>query len=431
MDKKYYILGGVLILLLILAGVLFFVTGSPNKPKPNTGKIELVWWKPFEDSENVRGLINDYQTSHKNVTIKYIKKNSSDYEQELINSIASGSSPDIFSIHNDWLPKHIDKLAPAPDSLMSLRTYKDNFIDTAFGDFVSDNKIYAIPLATDVLALYYNKDILGSAGISLPPSTWPELITDVEKITKVTRTGEFSQSAIALGTSNNVNRAVDILTLMMLQNGTKFYNDDFTAATFDQNQDSFNPGEFALTVYTQFSNPAKKSYTWNVKSDLSVDAFTQGKLGMMLSYQYMEPIIQAKSPNLNWAVAPVPQISEDVTKINFANYWGEGISKASKNQAAAWDFLNFISSKEELAKYYDKHKLPAARKDILKEQIGDTQIGVFAESALTSRSVYKKDANTFEGVFVKMIDDVVLNSSEPGEALRNAAQQINLNLRKQ
>lgn len=435
MDKKYYIIGGVLVLLLIVAGALFFTSG-PTKSKTSGGKVELTWWKTFEDTDNIQSLISDYQTAHKNVTITFVKKDVSDYEQQLVNAIAAGNGPDIFSIHNDWLPKHVDKMAPISDKVLSLRMYKDSFIDAASSDFVKDNQIYAIPLATDSLVLYYNKDILGSAGISQPPTTWPELVSDVQKITKVSKPGSFIRSGVALGTSTNVNRAVDILTLMMLQNGTKFYTDDQHSATFDQTQtvpgsnDSFNPGAFALTVYTQFADPSKTTYTWNNKSDFSIDAFTQGKVAMMLGYQYMVPLIKAKAPNLNWDLWPVPQISKDVDKVNFANYWGEGVSKASKNQVEAWNFLNFISSKAELTKYYAKHQLVASRKDILAQQVGDANIGVFADAALTARSVYKKDANIYEAVFLKMIDDVILNNYASDQALHNAVQQINLNLQK-
>ncbi len=435
MDKKYYIIGGVLVLLLILAGVLFFSSGS-KAPATNNGQVELTWWKTFEDSSNVQDFINDYQNLHKNVKINFVKKDVTTYEQELVNAIAAGQGPDIFSIHNDWLPKHADKLAAMPDALMSLRTYKDTFADVSYSDFVKDSKIYAVPLSTDVLALYYNKDLLNSAGISQPPMDWDELVHDVQKLTKVSQPGSFTRSGIAMGTSTNVNRSVDILSLLMLQNGTKFYTDDFNSATFDEQQndpssnEEFNPGSRALMFYTQFANPAKTSYTWNSKSDFSVDSFAQGKVAMMINYYYMQAIIRDKAPTLNWDVTAVPQINQSGLKVNFANYWGESVSKSSKNSAVAWDFLKFITQRTELEKYYAKHKLPASRKDILQSQAGDGEVGVFAENALTARSVYKSDSNLYEAVFMNMIDDVILRNFDADMALRNAAQQINLNLRK-
>src|SRR6185295_3261830 len=132
MDKKYYILAGILILLLIVAGFLFFSSGS--KTTKNNAKIELTWWKTFENNENITDFVQDYQALHKNVSINFVKKDVNTYEQELVNAIAAGTGPDILSIHNDWLPKHQDKLAPMPASLMSLRTYKDTFVDVASSD---------------------------------------------------------------------------------------------------------------------------------------------------------------------------------------------------------------------------------------------------------------------------------------------------------
>jgi ABC-type glycerol-3-phosphate transport system substrate-binding protein len=185
-----------------------------------------------------------------------------------------------------------------------------------------------------------------------------------------------------------------------------------------------------LAFFTQFANPASISYSWNTRSEYSVDAFTQGKLAMMIGYFYMEDRIKDKAPNLNWGVAPVPQVSELVTKVNFANYWGEAVSKASANTDAAWGLLNYLTQKQQLATYYSKHKQPASRKDILAEQQSDPELGVFAENALTAKSIYKKDATVFETIFLKLIDDVTMRSYSIFEALNNAVQQVNFSLRK-
>lgn len=430
-------IGGVLLLLLIVAGALFFM--SPSKPSGNnqTGPVTLTWWKTFEETSTVQELLTEYQTLNPNVTINFVKKDIVDYEKELLNAFASGTPPDIFSIHNDWLPAHADRIAPMPSGTMTLRNYRDTFIDVASNDFVKDNQIYAVPLATDVLALYYNKDLLGSVGISEPPSTWPELVAMVSRLTKVGESGSFDRSAVAMGTSSNVNRAVDILSLLMLQNGTQFYSEGFASASFGQAQSTpggegsnYNPGEVALAFYNQFANPSKTTYTWNSRSDFNLDAFTQGKLSMMISYAYIQPMLRSRAPNLNWDVTQIPQVSDDAIKVNFANYWGETVAKSSPNANIAWNFLNYMTQKQTLDKYYTKRKQVASRKDMLPSQFADTDIGVFAEGAITARSVYKKDSSVFEAVFAKMIDDVVLRNFTPTQAISNAVQQINLNLQK-
>src|SRR3989344_4437531 len=270
MEKKYYFIGGGILGLIVILGLIFFFT-SGNKPTSSNEKIELIWWKAFEDTENVEDLIDEYQKKHPNVTINYVKKDVAEYEADLINTIASGNSPDIFTIHNDWLPKHVDKLAAMPESLMTEKQYRDAFVDVASADFIKDGKIYALPMAMDLLVLYYNKDMLASQNIVNPPTTWKELMDMTEKLTQESKPGTFSKSAVALGTVNNVNRAVDILTLLMLQNGTQFYSSDFATAQFDQpindSRGSFYPGSQALTFYTQFADPSRTVYTWNARSD--------------------------------------------------------------------------------------------------------------------------------------------------------------------
>jgi multiple sugar transport system substrate-binding protein len=425
--KKYLLIGGVVLVVVVLV-VVSLMFSSGNK-KNSDEQIELVWWKTFQDRSDMVALIEAYQDANPNVIIKYSKKNIVDYEQELLNAIASGNSPDIFTIHNDWLPKHMDKMAPMPAGVMTERQYREAFVDVAAADFIKNSQIYAIPLSVDILAMYYNKDILGSAGIFTPPTTWPEVVSAVQKVTKQDSSGNFTRSGIAMGTSSNINRSTDLMLLLMLQNGTQFYNENNTSARFDQqirvNDQSFNPGATALDFYTQFARPSKKAYTWNTKTDNSVDAFAQGKLAMMLSYSYMLPTIKDKAPNLNWGVVPVPQVDNSGLKVNFANYWGEGVSKTSTKQQYAWDFLKFISQRDVLSQYYDKVKAPSSRKDLLSRQTSDVELGVFAENAITARSVYKSDAGQFESIILKMIDDVILRGSDPEAAVSDAVSQVN------
>ncbi len=426
MSKKYLIIGAIVFFFIIL--VLGALLSSGGTPKTSNEQIELVWWKPFETTNNLQPLIDAYTAVHKNVRIQPVTKDINNYEKELIDAIASGKGPDIFSIHNDWLPNHIEKMAPAPG--VTQRQYQDTFLDVASADFVEDGKIYAMPLSVDVLALYYNKDILNSVGISEPPKTWVEVVSAVQKITSQQKNGDFIHSGIAMGAASNVNRGVDILSLLMLQNGTEFYNEQGDPSLDKRlpgtGNDTYFPASKALEYFTQFTNPGLVSYTWNSRSDNSVDAFSQNKLGMMISYSYMRDRIIDKAPNLNWDVAPVPQPDLVNPKVNFANYWGEAVSKTSTKQAAAWDFLQFITQKDVLQKYYAVHKLPASRKDTITEQFSDLDIGHFAQNAPSSKSVRKQDANEFEGIFIKMIEDVVLRNVSPDTAVQNANQQLRL-----
>ena len=46
-----------------------------------------------------------------------------------------------------------------------------------------DDKLYAVPLVTNNIGFYYNKDMFEAAGITEPPKTWDELYEDAKKCT--------------------------------------------------------------------------------------------------------------------------------------------------------------------------------------------------------------------------------------------------------
>lgn len=421
---------------LILLSVLFLAQGCNLGlgPRPGSGgRVELVWWKPFDDPRIVQPLIEEFNRANPNVRISYVQKNIETYEDELVDALAAGRGPDIFSIHNDWLGKHQDKLVPAPATIISLREFRDSFVQAASSDLVADDKVYALPLAVDVLALYYNKDLLASAGIPRPPASWEELVNLIPRLTVQDNLGNFVKSAVALGTADNINRAPDILGLLMLQNGTPFYSPGKELATFDQvvrsGEATSSPGARALEFYTQFASPAKTTYTWNNRSNNSIEAFSSGRVAMILSYSYLKPTLAEKAPFLNYAVAGVPQIDPAGTKVNYANYWAEGVAKQSQHQEAAWQFLKFITKKEVLGRYYEVQKQPSSRIDILETQLADPDIGVFAENALSARSFYKPSSDAVEQIFVQMINDVILRNIAPQEAVSAGAQKVNLLLR--
>ncbi len=198
---------------------------TPEDPK-SKDPVTLKIWKPFVESEKMQAIVTAYQTKYPNVTIEYTKKNIENYETDLINALASTEGPDIYSINNTWVPKYINKIVPAGEKVFTVKEYKETFVDALANDLIKDNKIYGTAFWVDSLGLYYNKDLLGTAGIATPPKTWDKLATDVRAIARQDDTGYFSRSGVAMGTSENVNRGTDIIYLLMLQAGALPWSKD-------------------------------------------------------------------------------------------------------------------------------------------------------------------------------------------------------------
>jgi multiple sugar transport system substrate-binding protein len=413
------------IILAIVA--IAMVSASCGGGDKQAEKVTLKIWKPFVDSERMQSVITAYQQKYPNVTIEYTKKNIENYEADLIDALASGNGPDIYSINNTWLPRYIDKITPAEDKNFTLKQYREMYVDVLSNDLVRDGKIYGTAMWVDSLGLYYNKDLLGTAGIATPPKTWTELATDVRKIVRQSEGGYFDRSGVAIGTNTNVNRAVDIVYLLMLQAGAVPWSADGSTPLFanqiNKRGQNMNPGVEGVEFYTSFADPSSANYNWNVNSDYSIDAFANGRAAMLYGYSYTRDQINSKAPNLNYDVAPVPQYNLSDPTVNYANYFAEVVSKQSKVSNWAWDFLKFATSKEVLDQYYAGDKQPSSRRDLIELQTQDLEIGVFAHANLTAKSFYKSDEAKFDTIMGDMINNVVLKGMGVEAAVTQAQTQ--------
>jgi multiple sugar transport system substrate-binding protein len=430
--------------------------------------ITLEYWRVWDGPDAFEEIITAYNQLHPFIKINYKKLRYSEYERELLEAMAEDRGPDILSIHNTWVKKYQNMLAPMPDTItmaypvvkgtikkevipelrtkksLSLGELQNNFVDVVYGDVVYPEivekevigeRIYALPLSVDTLAMYYNKDLLNNSGIPETPGYWNTAFQQtVKKLTKQDTKGNIIQSGVALGGSTNIERYSDILSVLMMQNGTVMLEDGrvlFHSIPSYLKNDNIFPGLEALRFYTDFANPAKEVYSWNSEMENSLNLFIQGKLALFFGYAYHLPEIKTGAPKLNFGVAKLPQIEGSSQQINFANYWVEGVSKKSEHITEAWDFVQFMASSEQVKKYLDKVKKPTALRALVNDQAADDDIKVFVEQVLTAKSWYKgDDANAAEIIIGEMIDSMVRGDDKPDNIIKLGAGRVQQTLEK-
>ncbi len=441
----------VVILFLIASPIVF--SGCLRKDTNVPYNMTLEVWGVFDDSDafsEINNLYKEINPQIKEVRYRKISSNEDEYEKELIDAIASGRGPDVIFFKNSWLPEHYEKIIPLPDSENNLVNFRDTFIDASYQDFVWNNNIFAMPLYSDTLALYYNKDLLSQAGIVDAPRTWEELENQVKILTKIDEYGNITQSGIALGRSKSpgeINRSPDILALLMMQYGAKMNADKGRTAAFnDPISKKRNPGLSALEYYVRFSQGADPLYTWNTKMDYSIDSFRYGETAMMINYAYWRDRLKRLDPKLNFEIAPVPQIDLN-NKVNFGNYWGLAVTKNRTSEIneqtgramytnderimEAWKYIIFVTAKPGIgatmdpnATYLARTNKVAARKDLIEVQKTDLFKGVFADQALTIKTWFRPEDTAVEQIFIDMIDDAATGQATYQDAIDSAASRF-------
>ena len=425
---------------------------------PTNKPVTLDYWRVIDGEDAFDEIINAYKAQHPSVTINYKKLRLEDYETELVRALAAGKGPDIFTIHNTKVGEYLDLLAPMPatvtvptatlkgtlkkevvieaqqKNLPTPRRLRETFVDASLLDGIvpgqngQPEQVYALPLAVDTLALYSNRDILNTAGVATPPTSWAVFQEAVRKITRVDlATGRILQSAVGLGTANNVERGTDILSVLMMQNGVPMVDDrgriSFTA-TAPGTDGALPPALGALEFYTDFANPTKEVYTWNATQSNSFEAFANGQTAFFFGYSYHAPLLRAAAPRLRFDISPLPQIDTGRV-VNFANYWLEGVSKEADSIDIAWDFLNFATSEKQVTSYLAAAKRPTAVKALIETQLEDVDVGVFASQVLTAKSWYRgRDADAADAGLKELITNTVTGALLPEDALNFAARVI-------
>ena len=437
------------IILLVAGGVglymllaLFCIApGKKGCGEVKTG-AELVMWGVFDGEEIWEPITRSFKLRNINTKITYKQIPFADYEKRLIDAFASGTGPDIFFINNTWLPKFQNKMTPMPQGQgwMTFSQYRDSLVDVAVSDFTRDRQeIYAVPFNIDTLALYYNRDLFNSAGIAEPPRTWEEFQKNVERLTLIDSAGSVIRSGAAMGTARNINRSTDVMGLLMLQTfgDTPLVDVEGSQTKFTisigEGGNVFTPGLESLRFYTDFANPALKSYTWNRDQHYSIDAFVEGNTAMMLNYSHHIETIRSRAPQLSLGIAraPQPQALYDQKKaIDYAGYFGLAVARTDNERkaAAAWEFLQYMTEAPQQKVYFEATRRLPARRDLLAQLTEDPDFGVFAQQALTARSWYQPDNVAVETIFADMIESVI-DGTSAREALQRADGEISVLLR--
>lgn len=452
--------------------VSFVLTGASctkaGDPAANQAyrSIKLEYWTVFNSPDDYRAIIADYQAIHPNIRIDVKKFRFDEYEEQLLDALAEDRGPDIFSLHNTWVPGYRTKILPLPaqttlayqfttgsikketvtqlQSTRSLNIFdlRSSFLEQVYNDvylehmYLEDEEvqfgeesIHGLPIAFDTLVMYYNRDLLDNAGIAKPATTWNEFQEHVGRLARFDTQGKILTAGAALGTSDNVPRSVDILATLMMQNGAEM--------TTENNEVSFHvipdelrgtrstvPGEEALRYYISFANQNQKNYTWNEDQADAFETFLQGKLGYFFGYSYHQEQIRGLAPKLNFGVSGIPQIQGN-PPVYFANYWVESVSRKTANVDAAWDFVQFMTGAEEAQKFLTSANRPTALRGLVDAQAEDPDLYIFASQLLASKSWYNgQDAAAMEGIMKDLIDDAREGTEELDDLLKLAAQKV-------
>ncbi|WP_022882801.1 ABC transporter substrate-binding protein [Gryllotalpicola ginsengisoli] len=322
---------GVAAAALALAGC----AGSAGSSDSSSGGKTLtiaVW--DYAETPEFKALFDAFHAANPDITIKPVDvPNAADYESKVTTMLAGGDSTDIITVKNltdysGYVAKNqllslddVEKKLPA-DKLAGLDSYKYK------GDY------YALPYRTDFSVLFYNKTMFKDAGLADPENlTWDEFAADAAKLTK--GSGSSKVYGAYIHTWNSL-----VQGIAAAQNGK-----DLTNPSYGYLKDQYD-----LMLKMQkagdiidFGDATSQSLAYQT-------VFETGQAAMVpMGTWLIAPLLadeNAGKTNVDWGIAPLPQIESGQPIVTDGGPTGFGINKASKNVDLAKKFIEFAASEK-------------------------------------------------------------------------------------
>ena len=250
---------------------------------------------------------------------------------------------------NDWIVP-VSKFTSNPD-LADPELDMDDFFPLVLNAFGGWNgEVYGLPFDNYSGLLFYNSCMLEEAGFDGPPETWAEL-KDVYG-PALTKDGKY---AFALQSKRNETQSADSFARMLWPFGGSFLDEDFRSNLLsEESQAGLNFRQDLM----QYMPEGIVSYDHAE----TVNAFAQGDVAMITEWSAFYSSL--KNPETSKVVdcmkiAPEP-MGPAGRKPALGGFSLAVASQADENeQAAAWLFIQWVTSKANALEYLERGGVPA------------------------------------------------------------------------
>ena len=162
---------------------------EPTATEAMAENVTINWWH-ITTAENQKAvwqkLADEYMAEHPNVTIEITVLENEAFKTKLTTVMQSGEPPDIFQSWGGGVMNEYANAGLLKDITADLDAdggvWRDSFSPGALGVYSYQGENYGVPWDMGMVGFWYNKDLFAQAGIAAPPTTWSELLADVQTL---------------------------------------------------------------------------------------------------------------------------------------------------------------------------------------------------------------------------------------------------------
>lgn len=287
--------------------------------------LEFWGWAPGYDKS-----VELWNKAHPDVQVKFTKTESGaagGYEK-MIKSTKSGNAPCLAQVGFESIPSFLVEGA-LEDVSEHAADDKAKFVDWTWNQVSFGDKVFAAPVDTAPLAMFYREDVFQKAGVKVP-TTWADYAKAGEKLKKK---GSYLTS---------FNEDMYHFSGLAWQNGARWFGTDGDTWKIDIN------GAATTEVAEYWQDLAAKDL---LKVQPAFDTgwyadATSGKMATIIAPVWGTALIEqnAAAAKGKWHVAPLPQWEEGTFVGANSGGSSTAILKGCEHPEQAWEFASWMST---------------------------------------------------------------------------------------
>jgi len=316
---------------------------------------------------SLRESVKAFESTHPNIKINAEPVSLAERNAKYVTAFEGGLGPDVYHVDDNSIALFIEKgytYDVTPFINKEGKAFKDIFFDSGWELLRRGQSYYGLPNNIAAMVLNYNQQMFKEAGLDpeKPPKTWEEFREYAKKLTRDTnKDGKIDQwgAGFVFGKASFHLRFTSILYSM----GGRYLSEDNKKSLAN------SPEVVKAVQFLSDLQNVDKVFPPGIVNAGAHDVrilMANRKIAMMVESIWTNSIVDSINPDFKAAqtmrVAPVPGKPATCA---FASSWL--MNKNTKNAAAAWEFMKFMSSKERLQKDWDDSTMLPARKDVARE----------------------------------------------------------------
>jgi multiple sugar transport system substrate-binding protein len=392
-------------------------------PTATVGPAQLQLWYQLtgQQAEHLTRVNERFAGERPGIRVELVTVPESEMTVKLTAALAAGSPPDMTTLGG------MTRVAELIEGkrVVSLSRFRRDLARLDWHDalkraVVRGDDLFALPTQASTLGLFYNADLYQKAGLdpNAPPRTWEALLANAKAIARP----EQERWGHAIGTKPITWTAEQIWIAYLWQAGGEWLSPDGRQAAFNS-----AAGIEALQFWADLVQRHQVAPPKAVDNLVMGQDFEAGGVGHMTIYAGWT--IRAEGMRFPVRTAPLPRHKQAAS---VAAGLTIPIFAESKQQGAAWAYLDWLSQPEPLIFYLSGLGALPPRRSIAESAewtafaAQHPLLQAFVDSQAQARLPYfGKGAQEIAVQVAQAIEAAVLGQVSPKQALDDAARQAN------